>query len=249
MSDIKPQADARPPHIIGLKKPLGVVGGMGSLATAKFLQALAQKSGADRDQDHVPFITLSLPNISDQSHAISIGSNAPLGQLLERAKWLENVGCGAIAIPCNTAHFWSSEIANALTIKFISIVDVTRDFIRQNNGTDIDNLRTIVLGMKASIQEKLYGNSTGGWGGVDPGFEVIQQDAVSVIDEVKRGNIGRARFKMALLVARTRSFKPDAIILGCSELSLASRDIFKGSDVIDPVDILVDACISWFRET
>ncbi|MBY3252494.1 aspartate/glutamate racemase family protein [Rhizobium laguerreae] len=244
MPDINPQADARPPHIIGLKKPLGVVGGMGSLATAKFLQALAQKSGADTDQDHVPFITLSLPNISDQAHAISTGSNAPLGQILERAKWLETVGCGAIAIPCNTAHFWSSEIASALTIKFISIVEVTRDFIRQNNGTDIDNLRTIVLGMKPSIQRKLYGNLTAGWC-----VESIQRDAVGVIDEVKSGNIGRARFKMALLIARTRSFKPDAIILGCSELSLASRDIFKGSDVIDPVDILVDACISWFRET
>ncbi|NKL52150.1 hypothetical protein GFL15_29895 [Rhizobium leguminosarum bv. viciae] len=111
------------------------------------------------------------------------GSNAPLGQILERAKWLETVGCGAIAIPCNTAHFWSSEIANALTIKFISIVEVTRDFIRQNNGTDIDNLRTIVLGMKACIQRKLYGNLTAGWC-----VESIQRDAVSVIDEVKNGN-------------------------------------------------------------
>ncbi|MBY3469330.1 aspartate/glutamate racemase family protein [Rhizobium laguerreae] len=249
MSDIKPQADARPPHIIGLKKPLGVVGGMGSLATAKFLQALAQKSDADTDQNHVPFITLSLPNISDQSHAISIGSNAPLGQVLARAKWLENVGCGAIAIPCHTAHFWSSEIANALTIKFISIVEVTRDFIHQHNETDIDNLRTIVLGMKATIQHKLYGNSTAGWGGAVPNVDSLQQDAARVIDDVKSGNISRARFEMALLVARTRSLKPDAIILGCSELSLASRDIFKGSDVIDPVDILVDACISWFRET
>lgn len=54
---------------------------------------------------------------------------------------------------------------------------------------------------------------------------------------------------MALLVARTRSLKPDAIILGCSELSSASRDIFKGTDVIDPVDVLVDACILWFRNS
>lgn len=247
MSEVKPQANACPPHIIGLKKPLGVVGGMGSLATAKFLQALAQKSGVETDQEHVPFIALSLPNISDRSNAISIGSNAPLRQILERTQWLEKVGCGAIAIPCNTAHFWSSDIANALTIKFISIVEVTRDFIYQHNGTDMDNLRTIVLGMKATVQHKLYGNSTAGWGGAVPDVDSIQQDAAKVIDDVKSGNISRARFKMALLVARTRSLKPDAIILGCSELTLASRDLFKGSDVIDPLDILVDACISWFR--
>ncbi|MBX4893367.1 aspartate/glutamate racemase family protein (plasmid) [Rhizobium bangladeshense] len=77
---------------------------------------------------------------------------------------LEKVGCGAIAIPCNTAHFWSSDIANALTINFISMVAVTRDFIHQHNGTDMDNLRTIVLGMEANIQRKLYGYSAAGWG-------------------------------------------------------------------------------------
>ncbi|WP_390890761.1 aspartate/glutamate racemase family protein [Rhizobium laguerreae] len=170
-------------------------------------------------------------------------------QILERAQLLEKVGCGAIAIPCNTAHFWSSDIANALTINFISMVAVTRDFIHQHNGTDMDNLRTIVLGMEANIQRKLYGYSAAGWGGAVPDVDSIQQDATRVIDDVKSGNISRARFKMALLVARTRSLKPDAIILGCSELSSASRDIFKGTDVIDPVDVLVDACISWFRNS
>ncbi|MBX4893366.1 aspartate/glutamate racemase family protein (plasmid) [Rhizobium bangladeshense] len=88
-----------------------------------------------------------------------------------------------------------------------------------------------------------------GLGGAVPDVDSIQQDATRVIDDVKSGNISRARFKMALLVARTRSLKPDAIILGCSELSSASRDIFKGTDVIDPVDVLVDACISWFRNS
>ncbi|WP_376775599.1 aspartate/glutamate racemase family protein [Rhizobium laguerreae] len=245
----KREANACPPHITGLKKPLGVIGGMESLATAKFLQALAQKSGGETDREHVPFIALSLPNISDRSHAISIASDAPLRQILERAQWLEKVGCGAIAIPCNTAHFWSSDIANALTINFISMVEVTRDFIHQHNGTDIDNLRTIVLGMEANIQRKLYGHSAAGWGGAVPDVDSIQQDATRVIDDVKSGNISRARFKMALLVARTRSLKPDAVILGCSELSSASRDIFKGTDVIDPVDVLVDACILWFRNS
>ncbi|MBY3150627.1 aspartate/glutamate racemase family protein [Rhizobium laguerreae] len=86
-------------------------------------------------------------------------------------------------------------------------------------------------------------------GGAVPDVDSIQQDATRVIDDVKSGNISRARFIMALLVARTRSLKPDAIILGCIELSSASRDIFKGTDVIDPVDVLVDACILWFRNS
>ncbi|MGZ2505095.1 aspartate/glutamate racemase family protein [Rhizobium leguminosarum] len=245
MSDVK--ANTPPPQITGLKRPLGVVGGMGSLATAKFLQALAQKSGADADQDHVPFIALSLPNISDRSHAISIGSNAPLHQILERAKWLERAGCGAIAIPCNTAHFWSSNIADALSIKLISMIDATCDFIRRQNGRDLDNLRTIVLGTRATIQQHLYANSIVNWGDAAPEVESLQQASESIIDDVKSGNLSRADFNMALVIARARELKPDAIILGCSELSAIIRDSDKVFGVIDPVDILVDACVSWFR--
>ncbi|MGZ2386101.1 aspartate/glutamate racemase family protein [Rhizobium brockwellii] len=245
MSGIK--ANTCPPQITGLKRPLGVVGGMGSLATAKFLQALAQKSGADADQDHVPFIALSLPNISDRSHAISIGSNAPLHQILERAKWLERAGCGAIAIPCNTAHFWSSNIADALSIKLISMIDATCDFIRRQNGRDLDNLRTIILGTRATIQQNLYANLIVNWGDAATEVESLQQVSECIIDDVKSGNLSRADFNMALVIARARQLKPDAIILGCSELSAIIRDSDKVSGVIDPVDILVDACVSWFR--
>ncbi len=220
---------------------------MGSLATAKFLQALAQKSGADTDQDHVPFIALSLPNISDRSHAISTGSNAPLRQILERAKWLENVGCGAIAIPCNTAHFWSSNIADALSVTFISIVDVTRDFIHRHTHEDLDNLRTIVLGTQATIQSELYGSSKVDWGDTAGEVELIQQNAAIIIDDVKSGDIAIARLKMELLIKRARKLNPDVIILGCSELSAVSGGINRGSDVVDPVDVLASACIAWFR--
>ncbi|MGO8105275.1 aspartate/glutamate racemase family protein (plasmid) [Rhizobium leguminosarum] len=245
MSDVK--ANTCPPHITGLKKPLGVVGGMGSLATAKFLQVLAQKSGADADQDHVPFIALSLPNISDRSRAISNGCKAPLHQILERVKWLERAGCGAIAIPCNTAHFWSSDIADALTIKLISMIDATREFIRRQNGSDLDNLRTIVLGTRATIQQNLYANSMVDWGDAAPEVELLQQLSEGVIEDVKSGNLSRAAFNMASVIARARQLKPDAVILGCSELSAIIRDCDKVFGVIDPVDILVDACVSWFR--
>lgn len=240
------EANTCPPHIPGLKRPLGVVGGMGSLATAKFLQALAQKSGVDADQDHVPFIALSLPNISDRSRAISIGCSAPLYQIVERAKWLERAGCGAIAIPCNTAHFWSSDIADALTVNFISMIEVTHDFICRENGRDLDSLRTIVLGTKATIQKQLYTSSLN-WGDVASEVESLQHVSWSIIDDVKAGHLSRAQFNMEVLMSRARQLGPDAIILGCSELSTVCRENDRGSCVIDPVDVLVDACVSWFR--
>lgn len=128
------EANTCPPHMPGLKRPLGVAGGMGSLATANFLRLWPKKVGWTQIKTTC---YLSFPNTSDRSHAISIGCSA---QILERAKWFERAGCGAIAIPCNTAHFWSSDIADALTVNFISMIEVTRDFIRRENGSDLGNL-------------------------------------------------------------------------------------------------------------
>lgn len=75
----------------------------------------------------------------------------------------------------------------------------------------------------------------------------IQHIAGGVIDDVKRGNLSRAALDMSILLSRCLSLDPDAIILGCSELSAVYRDSDKHHSIIDPVDILVDACIAWYR--
>ncbi|MGI4811711.1 MAG: aspartate racemase, partial [Janthinobacterium lividum] len=40
---------------------LGVLGGMGPLATVDFLEKLVLQTEATRDQDHIPFLVACLP--------------------------------------------------------------------------------------------------------------------------------------------------------------------------------------------
>lgn len=236
------------PGLLGQRKPLGVVGGMGSFATAKFLEILARKSRVERDQDHIPFICLSVPNIPDRSQAILVGSDAPLRQILERAYWLEKVGCGAIAIPCNTAHLWATEIKQALSVKLIDMVEITRQAIEDSRGSEARNLRSISIGTSASMHNGLYAGQTES----DFGKEfyrsnpTLQKDTIKIISDVKSGDMANAQDNLTRLVQAVRSFEPDKIILGCSELSAICGDLAYDNDIVDPIDILADACIDWW---
>ncbi|MER9871370.1 amino acid racemase [Mesorhizobium sp. M0136] len=235
-------------ELLGQRKPLGVVGGMGSLATAKFLDVLARKSRVERDQDHIPFIALSLPDISDRSQAISIGSDAPLRQILERAHWLENAGCGAIAIPCNTAHVWANEVRQALSVTFISMIDATRQVVSNSLGGSIHGIRALTLGTSAVVQNSIYvrRNENAFDKSVLHRMEPIQSEVFNIISDVKSGRLSEAQENLKRVVQEARSFKPDLILLACSELSAISENIEGDEGIIDPIAILAEACIAWW---
>ncbi|WP_283842390.1 aspartate/glutamate racemase family protein [Bradyrhizobium canariense] len=240
-------SSARP---LGQRRPLGVVGGMGSLATAKFLESLARKHRAEKDQNHIPFVALSLPDICDRSQAISEGSDAPLRQILERARWLEQAGCGAIAIPCNTAHFWVGEIKQALSIDLIDVTEITAKKILDMRNDDIRDLRSILLGTSATMLHSLYPQTDEECFGEDfvRFSKGLQREAIQIIADVKSGKVVKARAKLGQLIHQIRSFAPDVIILGCSELSAISGDLADDSDIIDPISLLAEGCIEWWRK-
>ncbi|RUW18685.1 aspartate/glutamate racemase family protein, partial [Mesorhizobium sp. M1A.F.Ca.IN.020.06.1.1] len=199
--------------------------------------------------DHIPFICLSLPNIPDRSHAISIGSDAPLRQILERAYWLEKAGCGALAIPCNTAHLWATEIKQALSVKLIDMVEITRQAMEGSRRSEARNLRSISLGTRASMENGLYTEPNEKEFGKKflRSLRKLQDDTVRIIADVKSGNITEAQDNLMRLVQAARSFEPDKIILACSELSAICGDLADDNDIVDPINILADACIDWWR--
>ncbi|MER8930884.1 amino acid racemase [Mesorhizobium sp. M0859] len=249
MADVTSQRGYPPCELLEQRKPLGVVGGMGTLATAKFLEVLAQNSRVERDQDHIPFIALSLPNITDRSQAISVGSDAPLRQIVERANWLEKAGCGAIAIPCNTAHFWDSQIAQALSIELINLKETTREAIYESCGNEPHDCRIIVIGTRATMQHSLYPQTTVDRFGnsFSQRLKRLQDAAVKIIADVKAGHITRAKSALTHLILEIRTYKPDIIVLGCSELSAISGSLADDGDIVDPINILADACIHWWK--
>ena len=61
---------------------LGVIGGLGPLATADFYRKFTELTPAARDVDHIPAVLLSLPQVPDRSAAILTQTDAPYAGLV-----------------------------------------------------------------------------------------------------------------------------------------------------------------------
>ncbi len=94
---------------------LGVLGGMGPLATQLLYKMIIENTEASCDQEHIDMIILSHAKIPDRTAAIKSGNTKEVFHaLLDDIIMLGKNGCTAIAIPCNTSHYFLSRIAGGI---------------------------------------------------------------------------------------------------------------------------------------
>ena len=93
------------------KNIIGVIGGLGPLATAHFMELVIEMTDAKRDQENVDMIVYNFPSIPDRTGYI-LGSNlkSPLPGLKNVAHALVRQKVSCIAIPCVTAHYFHKEL-------------------------------------------------------------------------------------------------------------------------------------------
>ena len=127
-----------------MDKKIGVLGGMGPMASQLFYKLVTEKTAADCDQDHVRMVIYSDSSMPDRTGAILSGEyDKVYSQLLEDAKVLENCGCEAICITCNTAHFFGEMMVDQLKVPFIHMIKETVDAIaRETPGAKVAVLAT-----------------------------------------------------------------------------------------------------------
>ena len=166
---------------------LGVLGGMGPAASAEFMVRLAQQTPARVDQDHIPTILWSDPRIPDRSESVRRGTDEPLPLLLEGIRGLKAAGCNNIVIPCNTAHFWFSQLAKE-DVYIVHIVDSVAAQLRELN---VPKKPIGVMGTKGTIELGLYQYHLNrqGWDCKVPSPEDMNQYVQPGIDMVKAGHI------------------------------------------------------------
>ncbi len=78
------------------KKIIGIIGGMGPLATADLFEKITYRTKAACDQEHLRVLIDSNTNIPDRTEALLHGGDDPTPQLIESARLLERAG----------ARFW-----------------------------------------------------------------------------------------------------------------------------------------------
>ena len=230
-----------------MAKILGVLGGMGPLASAQFMVRLTLLTQADRDQDHIPTVLWSDPRVPDRT-AARLGSGPdPLPALLKGLRGLEAAGCGAVAIPCNTAHGWYPAMQAATGLPILHIVDAAAaELVRLGvTGKPVG-----IMGTAATLAMQLYQEGLGsrGWPCLIPDAADMADLVTPAIALVKANRVSEAYAPLAEAARRLVARGAQAVVLGCTEIPLGiAAGPALPCPVADTIDALVRSAIGWAK--
>lgn len=230
-----------------IDRTLGVLGGMGPLATAHFLRRLVELTPATRDQDHVPVVVWSDPRVPDRVSAALAGTESPVPAMLRGVAGLEAAGCGAIAIACNTAYCWYEELAAKARVPILHIVDaIAADLAREGIAGGPVGL----IGTAATLAAGLYQRELGarGYACLVPGAAEMETRVAPAIRLVKENRPAEARplFIEAIAALKGRGARATALV--CTEVPVALAAAATPAPaplIVDSTDALARAAIAW----
>lgn len=228
---------------------LGVLGGMGPLASAQFMLRLTLLTPAERDQDHVPAVLWSDPRVPDRAAAWSGTGPDALPVLVRGLRGLAAAGCGAVAVPCNTAHGWIDGMRAATDLPILHIVEAAASDLRRQA---VPKGRVAVVGTAATLAMRLYQDrlAAAGWPCTEPTDEEMARLVLPAIAAVKANRVSDAYAPLAEAVRALRTRGAQAVVLGCTEIPLglqAGPHGELGVPLVDTIDALARASIAWAR--
>lgn len=226
---------------------LGVIGGMGPQATQLFFQGVVNKTPATQDQQHIPMIILNHTTIPDRTRAILSGKKEELLEiLLKDAQMLEQNGCTAIAIPCNTSHYFVDEIQKHIGIPIIHMVRETVNHVaRVKPGIK----KLAILATDGTVKAGIYQSECKKKGIAvylpSPEKQALIMDII--YREIKQGKPGSLStfMKVELEIKRAGC---EAAILACTELSCFAQQHPLSDFYIDAMDVLIDKAVGLYRK-
>ncbi len=214
---------------------LGVIGGLGPLATAHFLEQVAAMTLAETEQDHVDMIVYNFPSIPDRTGYI-LGSNlkSPLPGLLWAGRALAREQVEAIAIPCITAHFFYEELAGQLRRPVIDTLRCTARHLKSQGVTAAGLLAT-----EGTIYSGIFSRALAAEGirTILPGRE-RQEDVNHLIYKNIKKSLPPEMDRFRSAQEELRAKGAETIILGCTELSMIREKAPIGPGFLDALQVL-----------
>lgn len=223
---------------------LGVIGGMGPLATADFFRKLIDETPAANDEDHVPVLIHSVPQLPRRPPAILANGESPLPALRQVRDRLLAAGATALAMPCNTAHHWYDELAIDCPVPFLHIVDA----VLAELGERARGARLGLIATQATLAAGVYDERLAGCELLRPSLQQMGQYVLPSIALVKEGALVEAGRTLEPAIAALLERGADAVVLACTEtpLALDAIDSALRDRCIDSTRALARACVRWW---
>lgn len=214
-------------------KKLGIIGGVGPLATAYFMDMLVRMTDADTDQQHPEIIIHSAPSIPDRTaYILGKSDESPLDKVVSIAKGLEAQGVSHIATPCITLHYFHDEISRTLGIPLINAVTVTDEYLCEN-GIHTAGIMATDGSVKGGVFDRFFQKTKC----VYPSSQ-MQALVMDIIYGCVKSGKAVDMEKFDAVAGELREKGAQCIVLGCTELSVVKRDYNIGAGFIDAMEAL-----------
>lgn len=200
---------------------VGVLGGLGPMATVYFYDMVVEMTDAQKDQEHVDMIIMNRATTPDRTaYIVGDSEDSPLDYLVEDAKRLEAAGVDFLVLTCNTAHYFYKQINDSVAIPLLNMIEETVDYSIKEGHSKIG-----ILATTGNIKMENYQNICREKC-VDfyvPDNDTQKKVMKIIYEDVKAGN--KADMKVFdEIVEDLKANGCDCAILGCTELSIIKKD-------------------------
>jgi aspartate racemase len=222
------------------KKVLGIIGGVGPLATMLLGEMIVKRTKAKTDQQHVNMVITNNTSIPDRTTYILDRSKAnPVPVMISDAAKLKSIGAEVLAIPCNTAHSFYHDIQQGADMQVLHMINETAKRAAQIGAKKVGILATTGT-LTTSVYQLACQNAS-----VQPIVpdEETQEMIMSIIyDDVKAGRPVDF-LKWQQIINKLEGLGCDRIILGCTELSIVKKELNLDDTYIDSLMVLAESAI------
>lgn len=224
---------------------LGVLGGMGPLATVDLLQKLVDATPAQSDQQHLPVVAWNVPQVPDRQLALAGRGVSPLPALKYGIEQLNRLAVSHIVIACNTAHHWYPSLAAASRAPILHIADVTAASVARLQPRP---QRVGLIATRATLDAGWFTRRF-----ADSGIETLLPEPDEVSNwfvpgcyAVKRGALMEGGQLLHLQAAALVARGAERLILACTEVPPALNAVASSlqSIAVDPARALAEACVA-----
>jgi len=225
------------------EKIIGILGGMGPEATADLYHRIIRATPAKKDRDHPRTIIYSNTKVPDRTAAIIGEGPSPLGEMIKAGAALEQAGADFLIMPCNTAHYFIDDLRAKLGIPVLDMIELTAEaFADRLPDAGRAGLIATDGTVKSGIYERRFSDK--GVEIVMPSKEMQSESMKAIYDKIKAGDLQEGR-EVILRVADELVIKDvQAILCGCTEVSLVLKDGDLTIPVIDPLQVLAERAVS-----
>ena len=223
-------------------KTIGIIGGMGPLATYDLAEKILNNTVAACDQDNIPVIIDCNTRIADRTAAILSGGADPVPEMKKSAKRLEEAGADFLIMACNTAHYFYDRVCEDISIPVLHMPRLTAQHL-----LEMGVKKAGVLATDGTCRSGVYGDALKE-AGIEPVYPSAekQKTIMSLIyDHVKAGVMDFSDLDIDAVISEMTEKGADVLILGCTELPMAFDIIGETALMtVDPTEVLAIASVN-----